>query len=208
MKGFTNRAVIVLPRPEHISTRHITYKERLNRSINAMIDYLEYCGAEVYALASDEVAQNMKHPKIKFIANSSKGDSFFIKNNAENMGEMIEGDREFHKALITGIVQKYPNMANQDDETRIKLILKRVAAISSAILESEKLVVNFAAHRNPTFKIPPTNEEQERMLIDINEINNQVEVYMGGISISPLDILDFNGATRPLHLWTKEDYAK
>lgn len=206
MKGFAERAIIIFPKPESVVNKHSSHMERLRSTIKNLTLYFTAQGIQLYHLSTDELALRMNMPGIKHMSNVTQGDNLFIKTNCPGFESLVQGE-EFHAVSQREAVKRYPINKDMDLETRFNTILKREKYMAKEILSNERIIINLALNRNQTYKVPASVEGESRVIIKPNQVTNQVEIELGGIYIPPIDILNFNGATRPIHLWEESDWS-
>lgn len=205
MRGYTTKALIIFPKPETISAQHVSYKERLKKTVNNLQDYLQDQGIKVYSLITDETATQWKLPGIEFISNATKVDRMFIRNNCIGMDGLEEGE-DFYEPEINKVADSIPMPRGLDVEERFKIVQKREAKVNKHILTDMQVIIDLSVNRARTFKIPPSKENDSRILVTVNKVSNQLEIMLGGRVMNPNDILGFTGASRPIHMWEKGDW--
>lgn len=200
MKGFTDKALVLLPKDESVYQRGPGYMANLKLALDVILEYLASRGIEAHMFYTDDVARDIGYGKAKFVSSLGKGDLFFVSKNCKGMGEamklpMITYDDAYAKAL-----KKVPVVNDLPLELHFSDVVKRSNHASREIIKKYKVIVNFVRKGNPNYSVKSKSGDGV-ILVNIDALTFIPTTYMSGDEVNQCGILDVPYGNRSLLVW-------
>lgn len=201
MYGFTQEALILLPKPDSYYGKDEYWKLRLRESLSKAIAFInKIVGAKACAFTSDEVAVDLLSglKNVEWWNALPPEDCNFARRNCEGLRGMPEGldfDEEYDMART-----KYPIKGNLEIESRFEIAVKREKLVANHLIKKCKLVITFENQNNAAFKVEK-NTSANRAVFIVNHLNFIVTAYFAGEPIDNVGFIGQHWATAPMNSW-------
>lgn len=198
MRGFTDKALILLPKTESWELKGDNYIYNFKQAINNILTYCHKFGMQPYCLSSDETANRLDLKNVLYDMSSTYGDKFFLESKCGYRAVDTVCD---HPELYKKAIKRYPVTEDASDEEYLIALMKRDKYITKRIIDEYKFVVFFNTPNNPSFSVK-SREEDERIVIIVNSNNFTCKCYISGNEIPSDDLLQEQTCNRPLCDWS------
>ncbi len=198
MRGFCETGILLFPKMETYEFRGEDYHAYLKKGADKVIQFFKNRNILLDCFTTNEVALIIAPEGVNWVNSSTPEDIFFIKRNCDGMSNIKEGsnlDKFYEEAR-----KKYVLERGLPLEKRFEVALKRDKFVANKQIKSYKLVVTFEHQNNPYYKTE-SKPNDGRIILKINHSNFVGQAYMSGNAIDIVQILQYNGAARPVHLW-------
>lgn len=201
MRGFTDKAILVLPRYASYNNRPAEWKRLFRQSIQNLINYLKLSDIEVYSFNSDEINDllNLKDLKLYDIVTPEDKmllETFLLGGEKVPNGESFDNKDEIFKEAR----KKYPVKMGTSVEEKKNVFIKRDKWIANTIIKNMKLVINCEPVTKAYYKVKST-EGDGRIIVQLNQINFSIETKLSGEPVDVVDIFQYIRAYSPLYRW-------
>lgn len=201
MRGFTDKAILVLPRYASYNNRPAEWKCLFRQSIQNLINYLKLSDIEVYSFNSDEINDllNLKDLKLYDIVTPEDKmllETFLLGGEKVPNGESFDNKDEIFKEAR----KKYPVKMGTSVEEKKNVFIKRDKWIANTIIKNMKLVINCEPVTKAYYKVKST-EGDGRIIVQLNQINFSIETKLSGEPVDVVDIFQYIRAYSPLYRW-------
>lgn len=200
MKGFTDKCLLIFPKPESYEFREERYHSSIRKAVNNLVAYMSAIGVELYCMSTDEVSLMVNPAKVKWIQTLSEPDDFFMRSHNQAMTGLKYKEIIKEPELYLKANEKFKLERGLTPEQRFELIVKRERLTSKAIIDKHKLVIMFNQPNNPSYVVTK-KEGDGKLRIFINNNTFIPECYLSGELIDANDLLQLTGANRPVFSW-------
>lgn len=195
MKGFTDRALVLLSSLEGYEECGSIYKYDYKVAIENLIGYLGSVGIAHDCLITDALATNMNMYNPRWLATGAPEDMFFMRNYCgvpEYEVVSLEED------ALTTLRNKFPIKRGLSPEERFPIVARRVKFIERALIDSYKFVVVFGK------KFPVKSKPDDgRAVLRINEKRFYTSMELSGTEVPIIEFLQVPYANQCLSEWGK-----
>lgn len=199
MKGFTDKAIILLPRFGVYNAKPGEWQRLFKLSVSNMVKFLKMNEIEAYTFNTDDISDLMGIPDLKQLDLLTQEDrllleTFFLDGKKAPSGEPISQD------IIKETTKKYPVKRGTSKEEKLAIFEKRDKFISRKLIEQSKLVISWEVKSGAYYKVE-SKEGDQRIIVNVSPLNFSIEASLSGIPVDVIDIFNYTKARSPLHTW-------
>lgn len=198
MRGFTDKALILLPKVESWELKGDNYIYNFKQAIRNILAYCRKFDMAPYCLSSDETANHLGLHGVLYDMSSTYGDKFFLESKCGYRPVTTVSD---HPEIYKKAIKRYPVIEGVSDEEYLTDLQKRDRYITKKIIDDYKFVVFFNTPNNPSFSVK-SREEDGRIVVMVNSNNFTCKCYISGNEIPCEDLLQEQTCNRPLCDWS------
>jgi hypothetical protein len=198
MRGFCKSGIMLLPKHETWNNRGVDYQLYLKRSLAKAVEFFGQKGIQLECFTTDEMANILRPEGVEWVASSAPEDVFFIRRNVDGFSTIQDG-KEIDDVYADSR-KKYPAGRGLEVEDRFSIVEKRDKFSANKYIEKQKFVLTFEHPQNPYYKIK-YKEGDGRIIMRVSHTNFLVSCIMSGNPIDLTYIVEYNGSTKPLHMW-------
>lgn len=201
MEGFTDRAILVLPRYATYDTRPSEWKRLFRKSLQTLINYFEVIGIKVYSFNSDELSDELKLKGLNTYDVVTDEDKILLESFLLG-GEKVPAGEEFpnEKEIFTEVRKKYPVKRGTSILEKKDVFIKRDKWITKQIIKNSSLVINCESPTKSYYKVE-SKAGDNRIVIQLNSLNFSVGVKLSGEPTDAVAIFNYVKAYSPLYTW-------
>lgn len=201
MKGFTDKAILVLPRYASYNNRPAEWKRLFRESLGKLMEYLELEDIFVYTFNSDEINDLLNLKSLKLYDIVTPEDKMLLENFLLG-GEKVPKGEEFDDKdrIFKEVRKKYPVKRGSTLEEKKDIFIKRDKWIANEIIKNAKLVINCEPVTKAYYKVK-SKEGDGRIVLQVNQLNFAIEAKLAGEPVDVVSIFNYNRAYSPLYSW-------
>ena len=201
MKGFTDKALILMPHSECYENKSDDYYKLLRKALDNIVAFCKHCGMTPQMLMSDTTAMEENRLDVEWVQTLTPGDlRFAIKNcGVRAKQEPVKLIEQYKKVL-----SKYPGGDPSKVEDYFSVMMKRVSRLEKDYIKSMRCIINIQTKNNSAYNVKPTAESGV-ILIQVSNVNFMPTAYLGDMEINPIELLDFPTANQPVIDWRFTD---
>lgn len=199
MRGFTDRALVILPRWSDFQYRNTLATNHLKRALDNIFKWLKYDDIMPVFLSTDETALHLVNTDVTWARTTNDGDTYFIEQNCLDMDKHLEKCIDY-PVIWSEALKKYPNKRGQSIESRLEDVIKRESYSANKIIKEFRLVVAIGQN----YRVNPKVEDQKLYVI-VDDVSFLPKTFMSGAQIDPCRLLGFNSANHPVYDWEIKD---
>lgn len=200
MEGFTDKCLLLFPKPESYEYRSETYRLNFKKALNNLLTYLENKHIQPCCFTTDEIALTVNPRNVTWLQTLGDPDDFFMRNHNEIMAGLKYKTVEKLPDLYKKANAKVPLDKGLTTEQRFEVIVKREAMITKELINKYKLVIIFEQANNPSYKVV-SKDADGRICIYIDNTSFIPRCYLSGMQVDANDLLCLLGANRPVFQW-------
>lgn len=200
MRGFSDTALVLFPKPESYENRTDDYHYKFKKAVNNLSAYLNNCDMKIKCFATDEVSLISGIKDATWIQTLNDADKFFMMTHNVNMTAWKWMDLEKVPEKYDLAAKKFPLERGLTADQRFEVLVKRENLITKELIKEAKVVINFEQPNNPNYKVV-SKEDDAKICIIISNRTFLPKCYLSGNEIDPNDLLAFQGANRPIYSW-------
>ena len=195
MRGFTDKALILLSDPDYYEEATPTFQLRYKTAVANIIDYLQSIGVQHYCLISDTLATRINMHKPVWLATGDPGDMFFMQNFCSVPSYKTQ---PLSEELASKVRKKFPIERGSSPADRFNVVAKRVRFVEKALCSDFNFIVVFGKTYNPVTK---PGDGRAVMYVDSRHLN--ASMYLSGEPVSINDFMQLSYANISLSEWGK-----
>lgn len=195
MRGFTDKALILLSDKESFLASHTLHRTLYQQSINNLIGYLQDMEMQHYCLISDGLAGCLNMHSPKWLSTAAPEDLFFMRtycNIPDGVSESITTEQ------VELLRKKYPIARGIDPLDRLKIVANRVKYMEKQIISTFQFVVVFGS----LYKVR-TKENDGRAVLRINDKHFYTSMELSGQALPINEFLQIPYGNVSLSEWGK-----
>lgn len=204
MIGFDDKALILFPYLENYESKKWEYKRQFTAAVDNLCKYLKTIGIKPHVFYSDDVARTINHKDFVWVSTLGKADSFFASNNCIGMSEALTKPTVKFDELYNKIIAKDQGSMDMTVQERFDMVVRHSNKAISKIIPSYKIVISFQFKTKLQYKVASKiGDNKIRIYVDAQTL--APDSYIGGMQVSPIDLLNISCANRSLDLWRIND---
>lgn len=195
MRGFTDRALVLLSNPHAYEECGSIYKYDYQKAIQNLVEYLEDVEIAHDCLLTDGLATHLDMHEPRWLATGAQEDMFFMRNYCSVPAyNAVAVDDE----TIQFLRGKFPIERGLSPEARFPIVSKRVKYIERELINSYQFIVVFG--KEFSVKSKP---DDGRAVLRVNEKRFYTSLELSGTSVPINDFLQIPYANQCLSEWGK-----
>lgn len=196
MKGFTDKALLILPKAINLDQRDYKYREMFQYSIDSMVKVFKECfDIDIYCLRCNCI-NSINLSNCNIICDFPKADTLFLDRVCNSYTEYSEDFEEIKQQVL----EKWPNKRGMPDEERLKLIEKRQREIGRRIANEFSLVIDMEKNADKYYSIKP-KDNSSRIIVDVDFNTFSIKTFMGENQYPPVTLFNEPWAVLPVYRW-------
>lgn len=195
MKGFSDRALILLSNLETYEECGFTYKYDYKLAVKNLINYLASVGVAHDCLITDRLAASIDMRDPRWLATGAPEDMFFMQSYC---GVPKHGTVPLDDTTLARLRSKFPIERGLSPEDRFPIVAKRVKLAERVLIESYPVVVVFGQE----FKVK-SKPDDGRAILRIHEKKFYTSMELSGMEVPINDFLQIPYANQCLSEWGK-----
>lgn len=195
MRGFTDKALILLSKPDSFEECGSIYKYDYKVAVDNIINYLDSMGISHDCLITDGLATNMNMHNPRWLATGAPEDMFFMRNFCGVPDYPVV---DLDKDAVDLLRSKFEIKRGLSPEERFPIVSKRVKYMEKAIISTYAFVVVFGSE----FRVK-SKAGDGRAVLHINEKKFYTSMELSGESVSINDFLQIPYGNQCLSEWGK-----
>ena len=195
MGGFTDKALILLSKPDSFEECGSIYKYDYKVAVDNIINYLDSMGISHDCLITDGLATNMNMHNPRWLATGAPEDMFFMRNFCGVPDYPVV---DLDKDAVDLLRSKFEIKRGLSPEERFPIVSKRVKYMEKAIISTYAFVVVFGSEFSVKSKAG-----DGRAVLRINEKKFYTSMELSGESVSINDFLQIPYGNQCLSEWGK-----
>lgn len=200
MRGFTDKALVLLPDYSIYDEKPEGWKCKLNKAIDNLLAYLESVDIAPHFLYTDDVARIYRRKVKTWVSSLSKADLFFTSRYCENMETAMKTPMIEFNELYQEIARKDMVDAHASEVERFNMIMRHNNAANKEIFMMYKVIFVFTKKSKRTWVVPSKEGDGLiRVYIDLDTFTPTCS--MSGSVIDMCDALGVDYANRALNVW-------
>jgi hypothetical protein len=208
MKGFTDKCLLLFPKPEVYEYKTEHYYLNFKRALDRLMKYFSYLNVQVCCLTTDEIALVYDLSGVIWYQTLSDADTFFMRTHNQSKAKLAyKENMEKFPALYETAMSKFPLQRGLSTDQRFDVLVKREYLISKEIISDFNLVFSIQQPSNKSYNTP-SKEGDGKIRISINNGSFICTCFMSGEEMDATDLLNFTGANRPMYEWEEKYYGK
>lgn len=195
MRGFTDKAIILLSKPDSFEECGSIYKYDYKVAIDNIISYLDSMDISHDCLITDGLATRMNMHNPRWLATGAPEDMFFMRNFCGVPDYPVV---DLDKDSVDLLRSKFVIKRGLSPEERFPIVSKRVKYVEKAIISTYAFVVVFGTE----FRVK-SKEGDGRAVLRINEKKFYTSMELSGEPVSINDFLQIPYGNQCLSEWGK-----
>lgn len=195
MRGFTDKALILLSSPKQYAEGSDTYHYDYKLAVHNIIHYLQSMGIKHDCLITDYLATQMDMQNPNWLATGAPEDMFFLRTYCGVPDYPI---KNLPPELMTTIRKKYPVERGLLPKDRYYIVAKRVKYAEQALMQRYSFIVVFGNE----FHVK-TKPEDGKAILTVHEKKFYTSLTLSGETIPINDFLQIPYANLYLSDWGK-----
>lgn len=195
MRGFTDKALILLSKRDGFDECGSIYKFDYQSAIKNIVDYLAGVGISHDCLITDELATHMNMYTPRWLATGAPEDMFFMRNFC---GVPDYPTVDLDAVILKAVRSKYVIKRGLKPEERFPIVSKRVKYAEKELMNSYSLVVVFGKD----FRVK-SKPGDGRAILRVNEKKFYTSMELSGEEVPINDFLQIPYGNQCLSEWGK-----
>lgn len=200
MRGFTDKALILLPDYPIYTEKPEGWKLKLTTSLNNLCAYLDSVEVAQHFLYTDDTARVYRRRITNWVCSLSKADLFFVSKHCDDMQDAMSLRMIEFPDLYMDIARKDMVDAKATEAERFNMVVRHNNAANKEIYSKYKVIFAYTKKNKQTWRVHSKDGDgMIRVYIDPDTFIP--ECYMSGSAIDMCDALGVDYANRALTLW-------
>lgn len=195
MRGFTDKALILLSKADSFNECGSIYKYDYKVAVDNIIQYLDSMGISHDCLITDGLATNMNMHNPRWLATGAPEDMFFMRNFCGVPDYPVV---DLDKDAVDLLRSKFAIKRGLSPEERFPIVSKRVKYVERSLIASYSFVVVFGTE----FRVK-SKEGDGRAVLRINEKKFYTSMELSGEQVPINDFLQIPYGNQCLSEWGK-----
>lgn len=195
MRGFTDRALILLSSLQAYDECGSMYKYDYQVAIKNLVEYLGSVGISHDCLITDALATRMNMFSPRWLATSAPEDMFFMRNYC---GVKDYATVELEDGVLEELRKKFPIQRGLTPNERYPIVAKRVKHIERSLIANYQFVI--VVGKEFPVKSKP---DDGRAILRVNEKKFYTSMELSGAEVPINDFLQVPYANQCLSEWGK-----
>lgn len=195
MRGFTDRALLLLSKPEGFEECGSIYKYDYKVAIKNIVDYLRSVDISHDCLITDGLATSMDMHSPRWLATGTPEDMFFMRNFCGVPDYPVVN---LEQGYVDKVRSKFEIKRGLSPEERFPIVSKRVKYVEKLLIDSYTFIVVFG----DAFKVR-TKPEDGRAVLRVHEKKFYTSMELSGDPVPINDFLQIPYGNQCLSEWGK-----
>lgn len=195
MRGFTDKALILLSSPQSYEESSPIYKYDYQLAVKNLVDYLHSVGITHDCFITDGLATRLNMYSPRWLATGAPEDMFFMRNycNVRDYETVALKD-----TTLTRLRKKFPIERGLAPNERFPIVAKRVKYMERSLIASYQFISIFGKDFSVKSKFG-----DGRAILHVNEKKFYTHIELSGMEVPINDFLQVPYANQCLSEWGK-----